>query len=70
MKKLDLSQEQVEALKEFAALKGRTWKSKLLDQWLTGRYSGVTSDEAVALQQLRNTGGPQWLKSFKLSELA
>ena len=53
------SQEQVDALREYAAENGRAWKSKLNHEWMTGQQSGI-------LQQIRNQFGPSWLIRFKL----
>jgi len=47
--------EQLAALAEYRAANGRTWKSKLIDDWMTGRCYGE-------LQAIRNTFGPRWLK--------
>lgn len=54
------TQTQIEALKAYAAKNGRTWKSKLLNDWMTGRSSGE-------LQHVRNCFGPTWLTKFKLA---
>ena len=53
--------EQWEALKAYAAEHGRTWKSKLLDDWTYARTSGP-------LQQVRNTFGPRWLMLINIKE--
>lgn len=54
-----LTQDQLEALRSYAKQNGRTWKSKLWDDWMTGRANGE-------LQQIRNTFGPTWLTRFRL----
>lgn len=55
-----LTQDQLEALRTYAANNGRTWKAKLGDDWMTGRSNGE-------LQQIRNTFGPTWLTRFRFS---
>jgi hypothetical protein len=47
------------ALEAYANSHGRTWKSQLLDDWMTGRSEGE-------LQQVRNIFGPRWLQRYKL----
>lgn len=54
-----LRPDQDAALKDYAAAHGRTWKAKLRDDWVNARTTG-------ALQELRNSHGPSWLKSFRL----
>lgn len=51
--------EQLFALIVYANGHGRSWKSQLRNDWMTGR---VTGD----LQQIRNQFGPSWLARFKL----
>ena len=58
------STEQMEALKAWATLYGRNWKSSLRDAWMTGDYGSF--EQSNYLQQLRNTFGPSWLVSFRL----
>lgn len=56
--------EQVEALKQFAAANGRTWKSELNNLWMNGAYNYAVlggADPAL-LQQVRNEFGPTWLR--------
>lgn len=61
------STEQVEALKTWAALYGRRWKSLLRDAWMTGDYGSFQYTATSALlQQVRNTFGPSWLVRFVL----
>lgn len=60
------STEQIEALKEFAAIHGRNWKSALRDAWLDGDYRGFQKD--WLLQQVRNTFGPSFLIKFRLDK--
>jgi hypothetical protein len=58
--------EQLQALKDFARLHGRTWKSQLRESWMSGIYPfGV---DTASLQQVRNGFGPSWLVRFSLKE--
>ena len=54
-----LTAEQLEAIGDYARQHGRTWKSQLNHDWMTGQTSGP-------LQQIRNQFGPSWLIRFKL----
>lgn len=56
--------EQIQALKEFAKIHGRNWKSVLRDAWMDGDYQGF--ENCHLLQQIRNTFGPGWLIRFVL----
>jgi hypothetical protein len=56
-----LTTEQLDAIKEYAAIYGRTWKQSLRDDWMAARCIG-------AVHALRNSHGPSWLNSFKLTE--
>jgi hypothetical protein len=58
------STEQIDALKQFAAIHGRYWKSVLRDAWMDGDYRGF--ENSWLLQQVRNTFGPSWLVRFRL----
>ena len=60
MTKLRITPEQLGALLTFARQNGRTWKSALCKAWLYGNCN------VPALQALRNTHGPNWLKTFRL----
>lgn len=51
--------EQIAALQAYAAKNGRTWKDKLMTDWMNGRAQG-------SLQQVRNDFGPSWLARYKL----
>ncbi|GAA5666735.1 hypothetical protein Brsp07_05251 [Brucella sp. NBRC 14130] len=51
------------ALQAYALENGRRWKSKLNDDWMNARTTGV-------LQALRNSHGPNWLVSYSLSKPA
>lgn len=64
----ELTDAQKEALDAFRVSKGRNWKSALRENWERANYPGVSSDHAAALQQLRNTLGPEWLNKYKPSE--
>ena len=56
--------EQLDALGNFAADKGRTWKAALRHAWETGDYP--TGSDSASLQQLRNAYGPGWLMAFNV----
>lgn len=58
-----LEPDQRQALTDFKEEKGRNWKVKLLDAWLTGRYHW-DGNRIHYLQRLRNTWGPQLLKKL------
>lgn len=58
----DLTAEQQEAIREFAARHGANWKQKLADGWLRAAYPGP-------LQQIRNERGPTWLRKLPQSDL-
>lgn len=51
--------EQMDALREWAAKHGRTWKSKLREAWFDGDYG--LFEKSHYLQQVRNQLGPSWL---------
>lgn len=51
--------EQISALQTYAAENGIYWKAALRADWFNGRARGE-------LQQVRNAGGPSWLRGFKL----
>ena len=57
------SNEELEALKRFAAKHGRLWKSALGHAWETGRYD--SDDVSDKLQTIRNAFGPSWLVRFR-----
>jgi len=56
--------EQIEALQRFANTHGRTWKSKLVDAWISGRDEHMP--DGGLLRQVRNQLGPCWLKKAVL----
>jgi hypothetical protein len=61
--------EQIQALKAYAKVHGRNWKSALRQSWYDGNYTGVEpyGDIAALLQQVRNTFGPSWLVRFVIT---
>jgi len=46
-------------LRAYARERGRNWKSKLRDDWMNARTTGI-------MQALRNSHGPSWLASYAL----
>lgn len=58
----ELTEEEFEALMEFAVEHGEEWKSELGVAWL--RHSAP-----AVLHRLRNTHGPAWLKSVELPRM-
>jgi len=58
--------EEIEALKDWAMLHGRNWKSQLREAWMTGDYQGFEKD--WLLQPVRNTLGPSWLSNYRLDK--
>lgn len=56
-----LTAEEFAAVEAFAKKHGRNWKSELSNRWLHARTRG-------ALQSLRNSHGPSWLHTFRLSK--
>lgn len=67
MEKTELTNEQLYALREFANIEGRTWKSVLRQAWMNGDY-GIHGEISNSLQQIRNSFGPSWLVRFRLPE--
>lgn len=61
-----LTVEELEALRTYASMHGRTWKSKLSSWWQSSPV--VSSEPARLVYCLRNTHGPSWLDKFKLPE--
>jgi hypothetical protein len=59
-----LTAEQLAALKAWATLHGRNWKTPLRDAWMNGIYDDFEGSNY--LQQIRNTFGPSWLIRFRL----
>jgi hypothetical protein len=71
MEKKELSPAQLEALRKFAKVNGRTWKANLNHAWMTGRYAEYgAADFSGWLQTVRNEFGPSWLVKFKFPEAA
>lgn len=67
---ITLTNEQLAALREFANVNGRDWKSKLNHAWATGRYRNYNgADDEGSLQQVRNTFGPTWLSKFNFDNV-
>lgn len=67
---LQLSQQQLDALRTFAVANGARWKSKLNVAWATGRYGDYKgADDGTSLQQVRNAFGPSWLVKFSFDNL-
>lgn len=58
-----ISTEQEQALRQFAKANGRTWKAKLNVLW-------ERAAAPVVLHQLRNSHGPSWLASYRISQEA
>lgn len=64
--KNELTPAQLEALRRFAAINGRAWKSCLNNAWLTGCYADYGVGEFTGpLQSIRNEFGPSWLVNFR-----
>lgn len=53
------------ALKNFAALKPRGWKGRLLRCWELDLFPHrLHHEDRPLLRELRNTHGPSWLEAF------
>lgn len=63
-----LTERQQWAIDTFRASKGRNWKSALRANWERASYPGINADDAAALQQVRNTLGPEWLNKYRPTE--
>lgn len=63
-----VTQEMRYALKLFARGNGRTWKSKLLQEWETGG-NGLGDDIQQPLMSLRNIIGPRGLQKIATHRL-
>lgn len=59
-----ISTQQIQALRNYAASKGRFWKCQLCRDWVSGR--DALEPGGALLRQVRNSFGPSWLKRFKL----
>jgi len=66
MEKFIPNEEQLAALQAYAARNGAQWKRKLADAWLDGRDDREPNGHL--LRQMRNRGGPSWLKRFDLAK--
>jgi len=62
-----VTEEQLDAIKQFAANEGRCWKATLRSCWRTATYPYHAYDTQHLLQQVRNSVGPAWLNKFKLN---
>ena len=64
----ELSTNELEALRVFAAQYGKAWKEKLsYEYWPNARiYRDRAGKQYAQLHALRNDLGPSWLASFKL----
>ncbi len=61
----NLKQEYVDALRTYAARRGRTWKAKLRTDWEYA-CARVEPDLQQPMQWLRNSRGPGWLAKVRL----
>jgi hypothetical protein len=68
MKYRELKSDELEALRVFAAEKGRSWKEELaFKYWMSARiFVDREGFEYPELHRLRNELGPKWLAKFKL----
>lgn len=58
--------DQINAMNRFAMTYPRGWKRALSDCWLRAVYpAGISAADKVLLQQLRNSGGPDFIAKFK-----
>lgn len=64
-----LTQPQQVALDAFRERNGRNWKSALREGWERARYRNTSPDDAAALQQVRNSLGPEWLAQYRPSDV-
>jgi hypothetical protein len=65
--KLEVNDNQYQALQKAKKHWGRTWKSKLRECWKNGIYPASLRDCKAELQQVRNEGGPTWLQKFRFN---
>ena len=65
----DLTADELDAVKAFAAEFGRTWKDRLaFDYWYNARiFIARNGRSCHELHHLRNELGPQWLAQFQLA---
>ncbi|HCL65533.1 MAG TPA: hypothetical protein DIC56_11975 [Rhizobium sp.] len=57
-----LTEEEVNALQDYAARHGRSWKRILNNAWM----GEAPYDDGGILRRLRNTHGPTWLDRYRL----
>ncbi|HEY9826951.1 MAG TPA: hypothetical protein V6D19_16045, partial [Stenomitos sp.] len=57
--------EQLAALESAKAFWGKQWKQELSECWLSSRYPYQLDAQKHLLQQVRNQGGPSFLKTFR-----
>lgn len=60
-----VSDEDMDALRDYASKHGKLWKSKLLKDWASGKDAGQYGG---ALRRIRDAVGPNGLKSLKLEK--
>lgn len=60
------TEEQIAALRQYAAENGRNWKSALNADWMRASAK-INGEHSALLQQIRNEFGPSWLVKFKLA---
>ena len=61
------TENQLNALLEFANRSGKHWKKDLRECWQAARYPyHLSTDCSAYLQQVRNQLGPSWLAKFQL----
>ena len=63
-----VTQEHIDALREFAAKNGEKWKWNLGIAWMNGSDVNAIKDGHL-LRQVRNNLGPKWLDRVNLEEL-
>lgn len=64
-----LTTAQLDAVKAWRESHGREWRVKLNESWITGNYKGINKDMSAALQAVRNTHGPDWLRKVTAEEI-
>ncbi|MDE9566606.1 hypothetical protein KKI93_21960 [Xenorhabdus bovienii] len=52
-----MSEQQQHAIQSVIDIYGRTWKSKLLNNWINSKYPYSLSNVSGTLQQIRNEFG-------------
>lgn len=70
MKYEPLNTEHQAAIDFFRDKNGRTWKNALRACWSKSNYPNTPDNHAAALQQLRNTHGPEWLMQYRATAVA